>query len=94
MVARAARVRGSRLMGWIDSIPVPALRLDSRGRVREANRLALRRLECQPRSLIGATRRALSLRPGANGSISSASEIPLAKGSLLLLSEESHVDRL
>jgi signal transduction histidine kinase len=81
-------------MGWIDSIPVPALRLDSRGRVREANRLALRRLECQPRSLIGATRRALSLRPGANGSISSASEIPLAKGSLLLLSEESHVDRL
>src|SRR6185436_8282615 len=65
-------------MAWIDTIPLPALRLDGRKRVREANRGAAKLFERATEKLIGRRRDEIA----SPELMASASEVPLAKGTL------------
>lgn len=77
-------------MGLIDAIPLPALRLDGRRRIREANRAAVRLFARAREKLVGRSPSRIA-RPEA---LAAAVDVPLAKGSLLLFADTGVVERL
>ncbi|MBM4013588.1 MAG: response regulator [Planctomycetes bacterium] len=86
----APRVEGR--MEWIDTVPLPALRVDAQGRVAAANRLAAKLFDRAPAALL--TRLAAELRREDPQGTSPAAEIPLADGTLLLFHEGALVSGL
>ncbi len=77
-------------MSWVDSIPLPALRLGADGLVVEANRLALKLLDRSASEIVGK-----SIEHGTHGRLlRPTTSIPLADGVLLLYSDQSLVERL
>jgi two-component system NtrC family sensor kinase len=79
-------------MAWIESIPLPALRVDRRGRIREGNKLAAKFFRRANVPLLGARR--ADLASLADGEGAAACELPLERGTLLLFSNDAVVEQL
>ncbi|MSR48335.1 MAG: response regulator [Planctomycetes bacterium] len=79
-------------MAWIESIPLPAMRIDARGRIVTANRLASKLFERAPSALLNALLD--DLRTTTSAVHAPAAEVPLADGTLLLFSEGALVKGL
>lgn len=79
-------------MAWIDSVPLPALRVDAQGRVVAVNRLAAKLLERAPSALLQAV--ASEFLRTEDGAVRPAAEVPLADGTLLLFHEGALVKGL
>ena len=79
-------------MDWIETVPLPALRVDAQGRVVAANRLAAKLFDRAPAALL--TRLAAELRRDDPHGAPAAAAVPLADGALLLFHEGALVKGL
>src|SRR5262249_15053006 len=90
----ASFARGRRPMGWIDSIPLPALRVDGGGRVEECNRLAAKLFDLGAEGLVGRDRFALRVAGDGAEPARAVAEIPVERGALLLFADGGVIERL